>query len=904
MTIRRGVGLVCLLVGTLLVASQVSAGFAGSDVFLAMAGRGPGVFPSNWYTTVWIHNPSAEAATARIFFLQRGSANFDPPWVDVSIAAGDTEAIENVVESLFGVQVFGALRVTCATAKLQVTSRVYSADEGQGERDSLGQEFVGVPASFAIGTGEKSQILGIDQTQPAESSACRYNFGFVETAGHSANVRVSVYDGNNAFQGSKDFNVREWSQRQVAFKDHFPAVSTLNSRLELEVVSGAGRVIAYGSMVANGTQDPTTFEMAYPERVLAENLSPGITEVVAGQGLSGGGTTGVVTLEVGAGDGIAVDEDAVSIAHGGVTPGKIAPSAVPGQVLATIAAGASAPGQSTFAASGTTVAWQDLVPGPSGPPGPQGTTGAQGPQGEAGLTGPAGETGPAGPQGEAGMTGATGAVGPQGPQGATGPEGPTGPRGLRGATGPVGPTGAQGIQGATGPVGPTGAQGTQGETGPIGPSGPQGIQGAIGPIGPQGIQGDIGPIGPSGPQGIQGDIGPIGPSGPQGIQGDIGPIGPSGPQGIQGDIGPIGPTGAQGAQGAMGPSGPSGPIGPQGPAGPVAGSDAQVIYNNGGVAGGTAAVHYDDVNGRLGIGTGTPGSTLHAQNTSGQETSRFENLTTGVRTYAVIGTTASTTGGTRAGYFHAQGESGNTNAIYAINSSDTSNNAPGYFAYTSAGTHEDPDTGGTVPDRTYTGMLTGVWADLPAGNTNGSSTAGFFRNRSLTGTGYAGWFVGNVLVQGTLSKSAGSFTIDHPLDPASRTLSHSFVESPDMMNVYNGNVVLDENGQAWVQLPEWFEALNSDFRYQLTCIGGFAPVYVATEIGGNRFRVAGGTPALKVSWQVTGIRRDAYAERNRIAVENDKEEPGAYLCPECFPASRTSVAAGRRLEDKDDSPSR
>jgi hypothetical protein len=148
----------------------------------------------------------------------------------------------------------------------------------------------------------------------------------------------------------------------------------------------------------------------------------------------------------------------------------------------------------------------------------------------------------------------------------------------------------------------------------------------------------------------------------------------------------------------------------------------------------------------------------------------------------------------------------------------------------------------------------------------------------------AGYFSGNVNIVGTLSKSAGAFTIDHPLDPQNRTLSHSFVESPDMMNVYNGNAILDAAGQAVVQLPDYFEALNQDFRYQLTPIGGFAPIYIAQEIENNRFQIAGGTAGLKVSWQVTGIRHDAYAEANRIVVEEDKPpgKRGTYLTPAAY----------------------
>lgn len=95
--------------------------------------------------------------------------------------------------------------------------------------------------------------------------------------------------------------------------------------------------------------------------------------------------------------------------------------------------------------------------------------------------------------------------------------------------------------------------------------------------------------------------------------------------------------------------------------------------------------------------------------------------------------------------------------------------------------------------------------------------------------GFAGYFGGSVNVAGTLAKAAGSFKIDHPLDPENKILYHSFVESPDMMNIYNGNTVLDEEGKAVVNLPDWFNALNIDYRYQLTCIGGYAPVYISRK---------------------------------------------------------------------------
>jgi hypothetical protein len=147
---------------------------------------------------------------------------------------------------------------------------------------------------------------------------------------------------------------------------------------------------------------------------------------------------------------------------------------------------------------------------------------------------------------------------------------------------------------------------------------------------------------------------------------------------------------------------------------------------------------------------------------------------------------------------------------------------------------------------------------------------------------FAGYFSGNVHVNGTLSKTAGAFKIDHPLDPTNKYLYHSFVESPDMKNIYDGVVTLDANGEADVQLPEWFEALNKDFRYQLTSIGAPGPnLYIAHEISGNSFQIGGGIAATKVSWQVTGIRHDPFAEQHRIPVEEMKtgKEAGKYLYP-------------------------
>jgi hypothetical protein len=147
----------------------------------------------------------------------------------------------------------------------------------------------------------------------------------------------------------------------------------------------------------------------------------------------------------------------------------------------------------------------------------------------------------------------------------------------------------------------------------------------------------------------------------------------------------------------------------------------------------------------------------------------------------------------------------------------------------------------------------------------------------------AGYFDGGIKVV----NGPKAFQIDHPLDPQNKYLVHNAVESSDRKNVYDGVARLDKEGTAWVELPEWFEALNGDFRYQLTAVGGSAPeLHVAEEVSENRFKIAGGEEGMKVCWQVTGSRKDPWAAANPFEVEQEKpeEERGRYLEPSLYDA--------------------
>ena len=145
-----------------------------------------------------------------------------------------------------------------------------------------------------------------------------------------------------------------------------------------------------------------------------------------------------------------------------------------------------------------------------------------------------------------------------------------------------------------------------------------------------------------------------------------------------------------------------------------------------------------------------------------------------------------------------------------------------------------------------------------------------------------------ITVTGSVGKGGGSFVIDHPLDAFNKLLFHSFVESPDVKNLYDGVALLDNRGETVVQLPGYFEALNKDFRYQLKPIGASMPdLYIKEEIKDNHFTIGGGVSGGKVSWQVTGIRHDAYILANPVIPEVNKGRDalvpvGEYVYPEGY----------------------
>jgi hypothetical protein len=249
-----------LLIGltVLLAPMSLRGGLTGTDLFIPAVARTPGQAGSNFFSTVWVSNIGDAPATVEFRFHETNQSNTNPVKFTDTVGLGETKRYDNIVERYFGrTNTSGAIRVISSN-EVYVSSRTYSLAPGGNIRDSNGLFFSAVPTSQAIGLNQSAIIQGITQ---GASEDFRYNAGLVEVAGQTVTVLVTIRDAGTKTLGSKSYTIPAFGRIQFPVTDVAPSIVSLNAVAEARVTTGGGRVIVFGTQIANGSNDSAGFEM-------------------------------------------------------------------------------------------------------------------------------------------------------------------------------------------------------------------------------------------------------------------------------------------------------------------------------------------------------------------------------------------------------------------------------------------------------------------------------------------------------------------------------------------------------------------------------------------------------------------------------------------------------------------
>ncbi len=219
------------------------------DIIVPAAARGAGSGGSVWLTRLYIRNTGTSRASVTLYWLERGEPNESPRSASLSIGAGDTAVLDDVILDSFAMSSAGGAIGIAANQPLVASAAILNTAGGT----EFGQGFEGIPVSQAITSGNSSSTVGLKHNDDF-----RTNVYLIDTTGSGSSATVNILDTNGNVTASRDYSLGAYMPRLDSL-DTFGKATLDDGAMEIVVTSGS--VIGGASRVNRSSGDPITLKV-------------------------------------------------------------------------------------------------------------------------------------------------------------------------------------------------------------------------------------------------------------------------------------------------------------------------------------------------------------------------------------------------------------------------------------------------------------------------------------------------------------------------------------------------------------------------------------------------------------------------------------------------------------------
>lgn len=221
--------------------------------FIPAAARAGGALGSFYKTDVDVQNAGDGMAAYQFLWLPRDTDNSMPAASDIfTLDAGVAMRYVDVLGEVFGVEdgtdALGALALLSDSSDIKLFSRTYNVtDDG-----TFGQAIPGFAASELIMEGERKRILFF-----TENGDYRSNIGILNGTGSEMTIAWARYLADGTMVEEATADLPPWGNVQLnrVFSGEAPVEGAY---IDVWTDTPGAAFMAYGSVLDNGTSDPTT----------------------------------------------------------------------------------------------------------------------------------------------------------------------------------------------------------------------------------------------------------------------------------------------------------------------------------------------------------------------------------------------------------------------------------------------------------------------------------------------------------------------------------------------------------------------------------------------------------------------------------------------------------------------